>query len=51
MYLYVLFLWYSIIKGCNLNYFLFFFLNLVVDCGDLGDFYGGYCYLVIDIKY
>ena len=45
------FLWYSIIKGCNSNYLLLSLPNLVVDCGDPGDPYGGYRHLATDTKY
>ena len=51
MHLHASFLWYSIIKGCNSNYLLLSLPNLVVDCGDPGDPYGGYRHLATDTKY
>lgn len=51
MHLHASFLWYSIMKGCNSNYLLLSLPNLVVDCGDPGDPYGGYRHLATDTKY
>ena len=51
MHLHASFLWYSMIKGCNSNYLLLSLPNLVVDCGDPGDPYGGYRHLATDTKY